>query len=141
MTFSAATETSLTISSFCSLCRTSQSITHSIFERCHIQNKTKLMTHLLYSLVQHCSPERCLHSVGPNSEQNSWWVCRSVLSAANSPANCCGVYPLSMYRAKRQQYSPQTVVVDPWSCVLLYCQTVQLLCMKSRMEGICGWRP
>jgi len=138
MTFSAATETSLTIS-FCLLRRTLKSITHtlSIFGLCHIQNETKLMTHLLCRLVQHCPPDRWRHSVGPNSEQNSWWMCRSALSAANSPTNC-GVYPLSMYRAKRQQYSPQTVVVGPWSCVLLYCQTVQWRRMKCRMEGICG---
>jgi len=96
----------------------------------------RLMTHLLYRLVQHCPPERCRHSVGPNSEHNNWWMCRSALSAANSPANCCGVYPLSMYRAKKQQYSPQTVVVGPWSCFLLYCQTVQWRRMKSRMAGI-----
>jgi hypothetical protein len=98
----------------------------------------RLMTHLLYRLVQHCPPDRWRHSVGSNSEQNSWWMCRSALSAANSPTNCCGVYPLSMYRAKRQQYAPQTVVVGPWSCFLLYCQTVQWRRMKSRIEGICG---
>jgi len=139
MTFSAATETSLTTSSFCSPCRTSKSITHSIFEPIHIQNETiKINDLLLYRLVQYCPPVRCLHSVGSNSERNSWWIRRSALSAANSPTNCCGVYPLSMYRAKRQQYSPQIIVVGPWSCVLLYCQTVQLRRMKSRIEGVCG---
>jgi len=53
----------------------------------------RLGTHLLYRLVQHCPPERCLHSVGPNSEQNSWWNLwsASLAAAANSPSNCCGV--------------------------------------------------
>ena len=101
----------------------------------------RLMTYFLYRLVQHCPPERCLHSVGSNSEQNSWCMFRSAFSAANSPTNCWGVLPLSLYRAKRQHYSPQTVVVGPWSCVLLYCQTVKLRRMKSWMEGIKGYRP
>ena len=68
------------------------------------------MTYLLYRLIQQCSPARRLHSVGPNSERNSRWICRSAFSAANSPTNCCGVYPLYTYRAKR---SPQIVVVGP----------------------------
>ena len=60
--------------------------------------KLRLITHLLYRLVQHCPPDRCLHSVGQNSEQNSWCMFRSAFSAANSPANCWGVAPVYVQR-------------------------------------------
>ena len=100
----------------------------------------RLITHILYRLVQHCPPERCLHRVGPNSEQNSWCMFRSAFSAANRPTILLGCIPCPCTE-RRGSNIRQTVVVGPWSCVLLYCQTVQWRRMKSWIERIKGYRP